>query len=65
MISQQTKDYAKHLVDEESWVKLLILIIQFGRELIAFIKDYKQQKRNDKAKDKDQGTKRPYSETLS
>ena len=65
MTLTQAKAKAGELYDNGQWFKLAMLLLQFGSELIAFIRERKQQKRNDKAKDKDQGTTRPYSETLS
>lgn len=46
MLTQEIKNQASKLQDEKSWFKLLLLILQFGTELIKYLRERKT-KNND------------------
>lgn len=57
MTLQQAKAKASQLYDNGQWLQLAILILQFGKELITYLRERLKEKRNDKTKnDTDRAT---------
>lgn len=46
-LSQQIKDKAAQLQDQGAWLKLFILIAQFGLELIQYLRERNKSKSNE------------------
>jgi hypothetical protein len=45
-LTQLTKDRAAQLQDQGAWLKLFILIAQFGLELIQYLRERKKEKQD-------------------
>jgi hypothetical protein len=46
MLTQQIKDKAALLQDNGAWLKLFLLIAQFGLELIQYLRERKKEKQH-------------------
>lgn len=47
-LTQEIKDRAGHLQDQGSWLKLFILIAQFGLELIQYLRERKKETKRER-----------------
>lgn len=51
MLTQEIKDKAARLQDEGKWFKLLLLLIEFGSELIKYLRERKKEKQDGTTKE--------------
>lgn len=49
MITQQIKEKASKLYDDGKWIQLAMLIIEFGIQLIKYLRDHKKLKEDAKS----------------
>lgn len=56
MTLQQVKTKAAKLYDNGKWIQLAILILQFGKELITYLRERLKAKQDDKTKNDTEGT---------
>ncbi len=56
MTLQQAKTKAAELYNNGKWIQLAILILQFGKELIIYLRERLKRKQDDKTKNDTEGT---------
>ena len=56
MTLQQAKTKAAELYNNGKWIQLAILLLQFGKELIIYLRELLKRKQDDKTKNDTKGT---------